>query len=165
MKIRVKYTVGDLLNCEETVLAHGCNARGVMGAGVALAIATRWPGVKLAMDHGLASGALYMGSVVWADPQHADGKRVANVLTQERVGRDPNVRYASYDGIARGLETVAREALERGWLRAGESIAVPQIGAGLGNASWRVVEQIMFVIAEKHDITFNVYTLQPIEEL
>lgn len=106
-----------------------------------------------------------MGSVVWADPKHADGKHVANVLTQERVGRDPLVRYASYDGIARGLETAAREALERGWLRAGESIAVPQIGAGLGNASWRVIEQIMFVIAEKYDIIFNVYTLQPIEEL
>ena len=36
--MKIIYKQGDLLEAEEVVIVHGCNAQGVVGSGVALAI-------------------------------------------------------------------------------------------------------------------------------
>ena len=129
------YVHGDLLSAPEAIIAHGCNCKGVMGSGVALAIKERWPQAFKAYQYAHASGAMILGSVSWAERR--DGAWVANVVTQNSYGRDPKIRYASYDAIDRGLRTLVEEARDRRILPPTDGkIAIPLIGAGLGNAVW-----------------------------
>ena len=41
------YKIEDITKATEQVIAHGCNCQGRMGAGVAKAIARKWPKVKI----------------------------------------------------------------------------------------------------------------------
>ncbi len=38
-----KYVSGDIRCVSSGIIVHGCNAQGVMGSGVALALRTTWP--------------------------------------------------------------------------------------------------------------------------
>ena len=41
--MKIEYRKGDLLKTEIPYIAHGCNAQGVMGSGVAKVIREKWP--------------------------------------------------------------------------------------------------------------------------
>lgn len=46
----IEYRKGNLLDITSGVIVHGCNMRGVMGSGVALAIRNKYPFPKLEQD-------------------------------------------------------------------------------------------------------------------
>jgi hypothetical protein len=133
----VKLIAGDLLTTTADIIAHGVNCRGVMGAGVARAIATRWPTVKTA----------------YLDKYHRDGwslgetqflalpgtpSWVVNMATQDGYGRDGC--HLDYAALTQSLETLFRFATEGHY-----TVALPRIGAGLAggdwNRIWRIIEQ------------------------
>lgn len=146
-----------IINAPERVIAHGCNLKGSMGAGVALAIAERWPKVEQAYKYACVSGGLFLGFVNWAE--RGDGLYVANVMIQSTTGRDPKVRYASYDAIDKGLRSTLLEALERRYVAKGDAIATTALGTGLGNASWIIVRSIMRQASDDIGVDLNVYEL------
>ena len=41
----IKYNIGDIFTVTKGIILHGCNAQGVMGAGVAAQVRKRWPEV------------------------------------------------------------------------------------------------------------------------
>lgn len=143
----IQYITGDLLKAEQRHIMQGCNAKGVMGSGVAAAIRSRYPQVWTDYSDHARTRGLKLGDLIWSinDP-HV----VINAITQERYGRDP-VRYVSYDAIATAFEALNREAA---WSQSSETIAakrggpitevaMPLIGAGLANGSWSIISAII----------------------
>ncbi len=125
---------GNLLEAGERVIAHGCNTRGVMGAGIAGQIAKRWPEVLLAnrlmyRDH-FPPGAI---QPVRLNPDRlgTTPEYVVNLATQIDPGpcaRLHLVRLA-FSNLA---EWCACAGVHR--------VAIPQIGCGIGGLSWGEVE-------------------------
>ncbi len=135
----IEYKKGDLLDVTEGVIVHGCNMKGVMGSGVALAIRNKYPECYRRYKSQLEAPIfdLQLGDIIWWN----DGRSnlfIANGLTQESFGRDPDVRYANYTAIANVFRmiTITNQVFE-------SDIHFPKIGAGLGNCDWNIIEQII----------------------
>lgn len=127
---------GDLLAVTDGVIAHGCNAQGVMGAGVAAAIREKWPHVyeqyRGWCEAYSADPRLLMGKVQIVKID--DGLSVANCVTQFTTGRGRQVSYDAVDTAMRTLDSAAPE---------GARVHLPAIGAGLGGGDWTVIRTIV----------------------
>lgn len=135
---------GDLLVSNEPAIAHGCNCKKVMGAGIAKLIALKYPGVRKADRAGIHS----LGSFTWSD---SDGPVVLNLYTQISTG-------------ATFIPEALRQALDSAILflefRGIYSIGLPWIGCGIGGCSRATVKSILDDIAGKHPATrITVYEL------
>lgn len=112
---------GDVLTTEQVIVAHGANARGRMGAGLALQIALRYPVCVVDLAHAARCGHLALGNVVIS---RIDASRiVCHVVSQPDTSRS-----ASREAIAAGLLRVL-------WFARDEDLggfAAPLIGTGLG---------------------------------
>lgn len=135
MIIRV---IGNVTEAFDTYIAHGCNAQGVMGSGVAKAVREKWP--KAYDDY-----KLFLPTYIKKDTSEAlgnimfsyqpDGKVIINCITQNYYGRD-GMKYVSYDAIDECFLRLSRQLKEPG-------ISIPKIGAGLGGGRWEVIEEII----------------------
>ena len=161
----MKYLHKDITTVEEGVIIHGVNCQGVMGAGVAKALYTKWPRVReeyLHVSSNHASGRrVKLGQiqeVSVVDPDWEDkiyGVVVVNAFTQEDYGNDGK-QYASPAAIAIALAGVAssKELWESGLLTF--PIHMPRIGCGLGGIAWKDVEPIVAILEEIHNLAFNI---------
>jgi O-acetyl-ADP-ribose deacetylase (regulator of RNase III) len=120
---------GDLLLSDETVIAHGCNARGRMGAGIAGQIAMRYPLVQHANQRDVKAGLFVPGvaQLVVVNPKLI----VFNLCTQDEVG--PRARLQWIDLAFRNM---AERCVSDGITR----VAIPQIGCGIGDLEWPDVD-------------------------
>lgn len=134
---------GDLFTAPEDYIAHGCNAQGVMGSGVALEIRRRFPDAYKAY---MATKPLLVGTAVISG-------RVINLITQQTYGREKK-KYASPEWIHAALLSMETQ------IPGGKSIAMPAIGAGLGGLNfWNDVEPVLVDHAESFDRNIVVYFL------
>lgn len=133
----IKYIEGDLLSVTQGVIIHGCNAQGVMGSGVALAIKNKYYGAfQLYNDHHrYVPGGLKLGDIVWAMPE--TGLWIANAVTQDNFGRTGQ-RYVNYCAVAE----VFKKAVDR-CRELNCSLNFPAIGAGLGGGDWAIIEELI----------------------
>ena len=103
---------GDLCDAnthQTNIIVHGCNAQGVMGSGVALAVKQRWPGAyeeykKYVNNIGVGKPEL-LGLVI----PYSDTKNkilVANAITQLNFGKDGR-KYVSYQAVYLAFNTIA----------------------------------------------------------
>lgn len=147
------YKKGNLLNAEESIIMHGCNAQGVMGSGVAVQIRRKFPEAYHVYKSSVGPKGLELGdiSVAWIKYNHSEDQPllIVNAITQEFYGRDER-RYVSYDAVTKVAEKMSQLFGKR-------SVAIPKIGAGLGGGNWQVIESIL----ENHapDIQWVVYEL------
>jgi O-acetyl-ADP-ribose deacetylase (regulator of RNase III) len=132
----IQYRTGSLLDAPERYLAHGCNDRGVMGAGIAPLIKGRFPEAftvyreeYLRRGEGLPTGLLI--------PVASRGKVILNLITQQGYGRDKSVLYADYEGIRHAMAAVDA------YVEPGAAVAMPLIGAGLANGKWSIISRII----------------------
>ena len=123
---------GDLLDLAEAgrfdVIVHGCNCFHAMGAGIARAIAARWPAALEADRRTPEGDRAKLGTLSTAEVS-VDGRPldIVNAYTQFEAG-GPG-RLADYDAIAACFVEVAR--------RFGDArIGYPMIGAGLAGGDW-----------------------------
>lgn len=124
---------GDLLEARG-IIVHGCNAQGVMGSGVALAIRKKFPGAYKVYRNEHETRGLKLGSLtIWPE----DGVFVVNGVTQEFYGRDGK-RYVDYDAVREVFKSVAN--IQHTF---GGSVNFPLIGCGLGGGDWDVVATII----------------------
>lgn len=128
-------------------MVHGCNAQGVMGSGVAAGVREIYPGAYAAYRKAEETQGLFMGTIVpYFDT--TDKIWVLNAITQEFFGRDPDVRYVSYDAIEDSFKAIRRMVPNTNI----ERVLFPLIGAGLGNGTWSVIEEIIRSSFEGSDI-------------
>lgn len=122
---------GDLLDWirqyKADVVAHGCNCKKVMGAGIARLLADAYPEVAQADQD---KARVILGS--YSHATLSSGVVVCNAYTQIYPGRP----YPPADSVEVRLQAIA-DSLERIALSyLGRRIAIPRIGAGLAGLSW-----------------------------
>jgi len=122
---------------------HGCNAQGVMGAGVAKFVRQRWPEVyrpyrRLCEDADDKSLLVGHPQFIEVSPKLT----VVNGITQEFYGRGSD-RWASSEAIAGVLSDLTGYlvSLPDGFATFDHYVTVP-VGCGLGGLKWseRVAE-------------------------
>jgi O-acetyl-ADP-ribose deacetylase (regulator of RNase III) len=147
----IEYVKGDLFDTDIPVIVHGCNAQGVMGSGVAKQIKEKFPQayIDYLEDHKYHSkhgfDELPLGRIITTS---CNSKTILSVITQRFYGRNINIRYCSYDAIAEIFNKLGKQYTH---------LAIPQIGAGLANGSWDVIEAI--INSEAKHTKIKVYIL------
>ena len=132
---KIKYVAGNLLDASEGIIAHGCNARGVMGSGVALAIKNKWPAAYIVYEkHAKSRTGLLLGSVVWAT---LPDKTIANCITQLNYGRMTGKQYVEYGAIQQCMNTINK------LIQRESGLALPLIGAKRGGGNWGIISEII----------------------
>jgi len=125
---------GDLFTTDAKIIAHGANIKGVMGAGVAKTIKEKFPAnfkfYKHVCDVGLAVPGEFTGV-----PDR--GVVILNLYTQDNPGAN-----ARYEWVFASVMDFFRfySPTEKAW---GTTIAIPEIGSGIGGLEWPKVEQLL----------------------
>lgn len=135
--MKIIYKRGDLLECEEKYILHGCNLQGVMGSGVAKAIKAKYLQAFLKYYEAVYTGAMLGDINVVPQP---DGKIIINGFTQEFYGRDGK-RYINYDALKKVIVAVDEELARS--TRNVICVAMPKIGAGLGGGDWNIISKVI----------------------
>lgn len=137
----IKEIEGDLLehfknNDKIVAIAHGCNCFHTMGAGVAGAIAVKFPSASHADYKSTAYGdAEKLGNFSSAKTKYGT---VINGYTQYRPGRSPvNDLYQNIQKFftqLNGLPMLLEDDVVLG---------IPRIGSGIANGDWQVIKKII----------------------
>lgn len=148
--MKTKY--GNALEVTDGIVVHGCNAQGQMNSGIAGEIHQRFPSVYEDYHNQYNNGPLVLGDVILSPPNFNEKRTfwVANGITQEFYGRDPNIQYADYFAIRQVFRSVYEHAKKMNM-----EVHFPKIGAGLANGSWDVIEQI--IIQELKDVPYTLW--------
>jgi O-acetyl-ADP-ribose deacetylase (regulator of RNase III) len=131
----IEFVQGDLFvnHYEVQTFAHGCNCRGVMGAGIAAEFKRRYPEMFreyaarcTARPRRFSPGDVFL----WKPPA---GPAVFNLATQDRPGP-----YATVEAIEQSLRAMRQLADREGIT----SIAMPAVGAGVGGLAWPALRTV-----------------------
>lgn len=161
----ITYIKGDLFSQHHPIIAHGCNAHGVMGSGVAKIVKEKWPMAFTKYNTICAEafmegreGSLLGTNIVYVESDVT----IVNCITQHSYGRIKS-RYVSYDAVDTCMQSLASGMMMHGVSSvypSKEYIAMPMIGAGLGGGNWKVIEAI--INHRLRDIDVRVYHLEDI---
>jgi len=131
----------DLLTVTKGIIAHQCNCKGVMGAGLAKAMRAKYPMVyhhyMLAHSYGKLKLGIIQVIRVGVD-LHA-----ANLMAQDRYGRDG--LYTDYDALRtclKDLNRIRQQLADHGddYLE----IHLPMnMGCSLAGGDWNIVSEII----------------------
>ena len=123
----IKKITGDILDSTEDCICQQVNCQGVMGAGVAKAIAEKWPLVKALYlwkcRQQINLGEL-LGSIQAVNIN--EEQMIINIFGQLDYGRDKYKRYTDYSALTKAFDTIRTKY-------AGYSLAFPY-GFGCGCA-------------------------------
>jgi O-acetyl-ADP-ribose deacetylase (regulator of RNase III) len=153
--MKIIYKKGSLLDCEEKFIVHGCNARGVMGAGIAKLIKKKYPRTYKVYTDWHRDTGLELGRVIWAD---CGDKIIGNAIIQDHYGRSEK-QYCSYEAIRTCMISINHQFSLPipPFNRSNKVVAMPRIGAGLAGGDWGIIEQI--IDEELQDVQPVVYYL------
>lgn len=127
---------GDIFATTARAIGHGCNCRGVMGAGIAARIRKRYPSAFAEYRQACEAGAFRPTDVqlVQTNPHW-----ILNLATQESYGRPIWLGggvWAKQPWIRQCLLFVVRLAEEHSI----DSVAFPQLGCSLGGLFWDLAD-------------------------
>lgn len=149
----MKFIKGDITETDLEWIAHGCNAQGVMGSGVARALRKKWPEifepyVQLLKD---VLPENHLGAIVIV---RTGRKAIANMITQQHYGNDGK-RYANPLAIREALGRLIRVASPN---HQTVRIATVKIGCGLGGLDWDTDVKPVFEELERvYNVDFTIY--------
>lgn len=132
----IEYRKGDLFVDRPKFIVHGCNARGVMGAGFAKQIRARFPVVYNDYKHycELREPDYLLGTNRICIE---NGVTVVNCIIQMDYGTDGK-RYVSYDAVDDCMSKLSKIKPP-----SVDTISMPKIGCGLGGGEWSIIETII----------------------
>lgn len=143
----ITYVTKDITTVTAGIIAHGCNAQGVMGSGVAFFLRQKWPQIfseylKLCTT-ALKENKDILGRVDYVNVEPGT-LVVANCITQHLYGYDGH-KYAYPEAIRTSLQHVMYTAQMYSC-----PVYIPKIGAGRGGLDWATeVEPIIKDLADK----------------
>jgi len=133
---------GDIFTTKAEAIGHGVNCRGLMGAGIAVAFKQRFQGMYEAYKVRCITGELQGGEVFpWRDDS---GLWVYNIASQVEPG--PNAKVTLF--LPAMIKTLMHA--EKHGVR---SIAVPQIGCGIGGLDWPEVRGLLQLLSRDFPAT------------
>ena len=134
----VTMKTGDLLQAEETIIAHQVNCCGAAG-GLAAAVFEKWPDAMndyyqiLERFEQIGNNQILLGNAQMTGAQD-DGHIIANLYGQYYPGED----YRP-ESLRSALAQLAYAAREQGW-----SVALPyKLSCGICGGDWNEVKQII----------------------
>jgi len=81
----IEYIKGDLMKAPEHYILHGCNAKGVMGSGVAKLIRAKYPKAYNDYRARYENVGLKLGNIIMS--RQDDDKYIINVVSQDGYGK------------------------------------------------------------------------------
>lgn len=140
-----------------TIIAHGCNTHGVMGAGIAKTIKDRYPDAaapyfKKYHDN---KGILELGDVIYGPA--SDKLVIANCITQHLTSKTQ--RFVNYAALVKSLLKVVNvsKATDK---QHGFDVRFPLIGGGLGGGNYNFLLDIYSDIFDNTDVNGTLYLLK-----
>ncbi len=132
----IRCVSGDIFLNEYGVqaFAHGCNCKGVMGAGIAVRFKRDYPDMFNQYRQRCRAKPRQFNigdAFLWKEKNKPF---VFNLATQESPGR-----HATYQAVEKSLTNMMRQADDEGIT----SIAIPRIGSGYGGLQWKKVREII----------------------
>lgn len=126
----------DILTVDQGLIVHQVNRKGVMGKGLALQIAQKWPEVKRRyLEHCRSGRRIRLGDVF--SVKVGPGLYVVNLFGQDDYGNDPDICYTSYPALVDGFRKIAE-------VDGSHKIHIPfQLGCGNANGNWTVVSALI----------------------
>lgn len=126
----------DILTITEGLIAHQCNCKGVMGAGLAKGIRDRYPYAYKHYREAHLADNLYLGQTQILRVN--DNLYVANLMAQDGYGRDR--QYTDYSALSQCLTYIHQFAQENKDI----NIYLPYgLGCGLAGGNWSVVNELI----------------------
>lgn len=129
---------GNILSVNKGIIVHGCNAKGVMGAGVALAVRKTYPEAFRVYREVFEEVGLELGTVSFVPV--AENLIIANAITQENYTSQAKgpACMVDYKAIRNCFKEIAIEAKATNL-----PVHYPMIGAGLGGGDWDTIQAII----------------------
>ena len=150
----IKEVHGDILLSSAQAIAHGVSPNDNFGQGLALSLREQWPALYKDFRHYCHTAHPKAGEVwVWAG---ADGKRIANLLTQEAAyGHGERPGEATLPNVNHALRALARVIESEGLT----SIALPRLATGVGRLQWEQVRPLIDEHLGALPVSVYLYTL------
>ena len=150
----IKEVHGDILLSSAQAIAHGVSPNDNFAQGLALALREQWPALYKDFRHYCHTAHPKAGEVwVWAG---ADGKRIANLLTQEAAyGHGERPGEATLPNVNHALRALARVIESEGLT----SIALPRLATGVGRLQWEQVRPLIDEHLGALPVSVYLYTL------
>jgi len=146
----IKYVSGDIFLNQHHVeaFAHGCNCKGVMGAGIAVRFMKEYSEMFKEYRHRCTARPRQFNvgdAFLWKEK---DKPFVFNLGTQESPGP-----HATYQAIEKSLSNMVSQTDHEGI----KSIAIPKIGSGYGGLEWEKVRAVIEKVFEQWSGNLFVY--------
>ena len=157
----ILYKQGNILSPVEedkiTIICHQVNCKGIMGAGLAKQIRSRWPEVYNRYRHfcydRLSGGILGHCQLVKAD----SCTWVANLFGQLSYGTDK--KQTDYDALERALNTLRLQIVQNKQF-SDVTVRIPyNMGCGLAGGNWNVVNSIITNIFNDSPIKVEIWKI------
>jgi len=144
--MNIDYRIGDMFKGEHKYIAHGCNAQGVMGSGVAKIVKDNYYYAFKGYASWYRDCGLKLGQVIRSSVSHQEfglGNKptIFNCITQDHYGTDQ--RYANYGAIQSCIQEIDYYMCNHTKLGSKEEVAFPMIGAGLAGGDWGIISKII----------------------
>lgn len=139
---------GNLFGANLPAIAHGCNCKGFMGAGIAAAVRKLWPGNYHFYKELCNNGEFQLGD--FACYPAPSGPLIYNLATQDNPGPDARLW---------ALEASLSAAMEDCKEREIEMLGVPWICAGIGGLGQEEVRGVFETINDSSIVDLVVYEL------
>lgn len=159
--MKLNYILGDLLESDERIIAHGCNTQGVMGSGIAKAIRDKYPKCYnvYRLNYEENGDQLDLGDTIFyhhsfLEDDGLPSRIIGNCITQNLFGRTGDC-FVDYDAIKESLDHVFQLARELEY----KSVGLPLIGAGLGGGDWNRISVIIEELSESNKVVANIYLI------
>lgn len=150
------YKKGNLLEAQESRIAHVCNTKGVMGAGVAKLLSQAYPNLLATYQSDLSFYSEKSINPLGHNSYHKEKNNdrvIINMLAQSTYGRlGRHINYGAFYHCAVDInETFGRDFPEY------RLIAIPRLGCGLAGGTWDVISELLEWSSPQ--ITWVVYDL------
>ena len=148
----IKYINKPLEDATEDIIIHGCNCFHTMGAGVAKALADKYPQI-IEIDESTSYGDKNkLGTASWViipKTSESPPKLIINAYIQYRYGRDK--KHLDLDALEKILAGLSKALKDEQF-----TVAMPFIGCGLAGGDW---DTEVLPVVEKYlsDVSVTVY--------
>lgn len=153
---------GDIFLSQAEIMCHQVNCQGVMGAGLAKQVRTKYPAVyelykSVCVAHSADPDSL-LGWAMIVETNDSNSKFIANLFAQNgfRKGPSDTQVYTDYNALARAVDEVVKMAEAYGV----KAVAVPlNMGCGLAGGDWNVVKDILKSSFQDSPVNLEIWKL------
>ncbi len=146
----IKAAKGSIFTSPANVLINPVNTVGVMGKGLAAEFKKRYPAHFSNYQRACRDGRLRPGRILVCSPEHG---RTIICLSTKRHWREPSRLAYIKTAVAALSEEITRRQIE--------SVAIPALGCGLGQLSWKEVRPVIQEGLAEAAETTDIYLYAP----